>query len=258
MIRFSILISFLLIAAPALALPQRIVSLNLCADLMLLSLVDEGRIAGLTPLVRDPSLSPRPDISAPILPASIEAVLTVRPDLVVTTPWSGRLIAEALAGAGIAVVYLSGEDGLASGIEQLRTLGRAVGAEQAAERLIEEIDAAKAPAPHGGRAVAWQPRGLSAGPGTLAGDLLFAAGWQVVDPPGLRSLPLEALLVAAPDAILINRPAAGTSLGHRLFDHPALRALAVEELALPPGWTSCVGAWTPAAIARLRPAGPAG
>ena len=55
--RAGLLIGLLLIAAPAKAAPERIVSLNLCADQMLLALADRGQIAALSHLATDPGIS---------------------------------------------------------------------------------------------------------------------------------------------------------------------------------------------------------
>ena len=68
-----------------------VVSLNLCTDQMLVLLAPE-KIAALSTLARDPSLSyvaPQA-VQLPIVRASAEAVLRLRPDLVVAAPYGAQ------------------------------------------------------------------------------------------------------------------------------------------------------------------------
>src|SRR6478736_5435093 len=70
------------------ALPQRIVSFNLCSDQLILALADPGQIAGLSPYAANPVLSVTTAEGArfPRLDWSAESVVAARPDLVITGP----------------------------------------------------------------------------------------------------------------------------------------------------------------------------
>ena len=72
-----------LIAAHA-ETPQRIVSLNICTDELLLRLVEPSRVASVTWLSRDPSLSNIAALAAavPVNHGSAEEVIPSAPDLV--------------------------------------------------------------------------------------------------------------------------------------------------------------------------------
>ena len=78
------------VGAPAPVRPQRIVSLNACADEYLIALADKGQIAALTRFARDPSLSFYADKrrrTYPISQGQAEAVLALHPDLVIASPY---------------------------------------------------------------------------------------------------------------------------------------------------------------------------
>src|SRR3982750_1111810 len=78
--------------APAAGPAQRIVSLNLCTDELLLRLADPARIASVTWLSRNPG-SNVPDLAArvPINHGLAEQVLSADPDLVLAGPFPPRI-----------------------------------------------------------------------------------------------------------------------------------------------------------------------
>jgi len=78
----------LALAAPAAAAPQRVVSLNLCADQFLVLVLPRERIAALSPLAEDPTLSAVAEQARglPRVRPAAEAVLPLKPDLAVAGP----------------------------------------------------------------------------------------------------------------------------------------------------------------------------
>ena len=78
-------------APAAHASAARVVSLNLCTDQMLVLLAPE-KIAALSPLARDLALSFVAPQAAhlPVVRASAEAVLELRPDLVLAAPYGAQ------------------------------------------------------------------------------------------------------------------------------------------------------------------------
>src|SRR5271167_3350439 len=74
--------------ATAPARPHRIVSLNACADQYLIALADKDQIAALTQFARDPNLSfyAARARDYPYTHGQAEAVLALRPDLIVGSP----------------------------------------------------------------------------------------------------------------------------------------------------------------------------
>eukprot|EP01034_Spumella_vulgaris_P018901 gene18901-24162_t len=77
-------------AAKAPAVPQRIVSINLCADQLVLALADRGQIAGLTKNATDREMSGEAAAARgiPLLSNSAEQILAIEPDLIVGMPAS--------------------------------------------------------------------------------------------------------------------------------------------------------------------------
>ena len=89
----AIVLALLLAAAAASAKPQRIASLNLCTDQLLLMLVARERIATVTFLASDPATSYMADAAAGIAPnhGRLEEILPARP-----RPRAGRPLYHAL------------------------------------------------------------------------------------------------------------------------------------------------------------------
>lgn len=87
--------------------PQRIVSLGLSADEVLLDLVQPERIEALTYLVDDKGISPAAEKAAAVkgrVPSgSLEAVLAHNPDLVLVPDWTDLNFVELLRGAKVNV-----------------------------------------------------------------------------------------------------------------------------------------------------------
>ncbi len=77
-------------AAKAPAVPQRIVSINLCADQLVLALADRSQIAGLTKNATDREMSGEAAAARglPLLSNSAEQILAIEPDLIVGMPAS--------------------------------------------------------------------------------------------------------------------------------------------------------------------------
>ena len=82
------------------AVPQRIVSINLCADQLVLALADRGQIAGLTKNATDPEMSGEAAKAHGIalLSNSAEQILAIEPDLIVGMPASRSAALAALPG----------------------------------------------------------------------------------------------------------------------------------------------------------------
>ena len=112
--------------------------------------------------------------------------------------------------------------------------------------------------PSGRRAALYGPNGYTSGTETLSGEILTAAGWRnVAADLGLRwggNVPLERMVMAAPDLLISGDRYNGASQAEALLDHPALAA--IPRAAIEGGDWTC---GTPAvlrAIRRLREAAP--
>lgn len=234
-------------SAPAVAKvppPKRIVSLNLCADQLLLVLADRAQIAALTPLSRDRAMSAEAERarSWPVAKGSAENLLLLKPDLVISSPY--YQIPPQTKGH-FRQVSLADATSYPQIVEQVREVATALGHPERGEALIAKMNAAMAALPKsGGHPVAayYQRRGYMTGTGTLVDDLMQRVGLRnlatVLRKPVLSRLTLEEMVVAKPDYLIVETatdtvPDKGTEMLH----HPALKAMG--RLRLPEAWTVC-------------------
>lgn len=218
-----------LAAMPALAAPQRIVSINLCTDQLALLLAPE-RVVAVTFLARDPAMSTMAE-TARAVPHAIrghaEEVAVLRPDLVLGDPFGGGAARAMLERLGIPVVTIAVPDSAAGIAAALRQGGTATGTEARAEALVGalEADLAASPRRNGERAAFLYPNAFSTGPGTLADTALRLAGLRNAFPHhGYGALGLEQLMALAPDVLIVPRGGAGFSQATTLLDHPVVAA----------------------------------
>jgi iron complex transport system substrate-binding protein len=219
--------------APGVPLPQRVMSLNLCADQLLLALLPPERIASLTWLSRtegDPqqlSLARR----LPVNHGSAEEVFATRPDLVVAGQFTTSTTRALLRGAGVPLLELEPVSDW-EGIRRVtRHVADAVGARARAEQLLREMDVDLAAArdlrpAQPVRVMGWGGAGDDVpGRDTLFNTIIETAGAVNVAArtSGLGSFDLEQVLRARPQ--LLMRGEAYTS-------KPALRNMVAEHRVL--------------------------
>ena len=121
---------------------DRVVSLNLCTD-QLLVLLAPGKVAGLSSLSRDPTLS---FVSAeaarlPVVRASAEAVLRLHPDLVLGTRWGAQTTLAVLEAEGIPVLRLDLPADFPGIARQTRDLATVLGVPERGEALVRDMQA---------------------------------------------------------------------------------------------------------------------
>jgi iron complex transport system substrate-binding protein len=240
---------------------QRIASLNLCTDLLLLELVDSRRIASLSYWSADPSISYLADRTSGLhLNRGLaEQIVPRDPDLVLAGQFSDARVIGLLRKLGYRVEVVDVPLTLAGMRDHIIAFGTLVGEAAAANALADDIDgrldrlSAKSRQMHAGigrdpLAVVYGPQGVSPGRGTLMDELLSLAGFRnLAAEAGIVSygtLDLERLVMAQPDLLIVedlsdNRD----SVAHHALGHPVLAALFPGEriVELPPVLTACVG-----------------
>ncbi len=260
--RLNIVKSFLLLffkkevlLFPCLVLPSlpasaRVVSLNLCTDILLVQLAPE-QIAALSPLAHDPALSVVAAQAArlPWVRPDAEAVLRLHPDLVLAGQYGAQAAVGLLRERGVQVVAISEPTDFAGVTTQVETVARALGvpARGAAElaRMRARLRAVH-PRP-GGRAVFWQAHGFTAGPGSFTDAVLRAAGFSNAGTGAV--LGAEALAAHPPDVLVVAAAPSYPSLATDLLAHPAVAA--VRRLEVPPALLACAGPWSVGAVELL-------
>jgi iron complex transport system substrate-binding protein len=230
----------LVVSAPAPThadqIPQRIVSVNIASDEILLALVPE-RLIAVSVLADDPEVSAvvRQARAIPIrVNADAERIVDLRPDLVVIGGHSFH-VASQLRQLGIRVVTIEGFESIAW-IEQLiRGLGQAAGVPARADRLVTEMQerirrveerVAARPRP---RVLTYARSGYTDGRRTIIDDVIrLAGGANVAADLGIvggRQISLEQVIVADPDAIVMNASQRTPSFQSEFLGHPALRTV---------------------------------
>ena len=249
------LAAILLLVAPAAAetgKPARIVSLNLCADELVLRLADPGRVASVTWLARDPRGSNVADLArdVPVNRGLAEEVVPLRPDLVLVGAFTTRTTTALLRRLGIPVLELGAPESLDAAYAQIREVASRIGEPARGEEMVRGMQAAFAELPqapaHRPTAIVLRPNGFTAGRGSLVDEILGRAGLDNLaarlTPDRMGQLTLEDIVTARPDLLVINASADGLpSLADELLHHPALARRAGRSVALPTRLWACAG-----------------
>lgn len=233
--------------------PRRIVSLNLCADQLLMLMVPRERVAALTYLAGDPDVSAMAaeGKTYPGVRSEAEEVLGFDPDLVIDGEFTARPTADLLQRLGRRVERI----GMSSDVEGIRANVRRIAeltdSEVAGGRVLAELDrrlAVAAPRPGEKRptALVYFLGGLVAGRETLADAALSAAGFDnlatVRGVVGLGAYPMEALIAAPPDLLVLGNGAEEyATVAADNLRHPALARLLerIAHVSLPPNLLVC-------------------
>lgn len=229
-------IAALVIAAPALAAPARIVSLNPCLDTAVIHLADREQIAALSHWSGDPTTTTIYDMAKgiPLSQESAEEVILFKPDLVMTSRHSSLATRNALARLGIRTELFTEPQTVEESLAQVRRIAALIGQEDRGEAMVARIQEALAQAapPPGAKpvtAVIFQRNGFSTGAKSLVGEMLERTGYvNVAARYGLKSwgnIPLEPIVADPPQALLAGRVEEGTpTWADRILRHPALAA----------------------------------
>ena len=268
--RWMVALACLLISC-SLSAQQRIASLNLCTDLLLLELVERERIASLTYWAADPELSYLADraVGLPLNQSLAEQIVPQRPDLVLAGQFSDVRVIALLERLGYPVAVMDVPLTLAGMREHILAFGELVAEPEAARRMADALDhqlgglssraraleSAEGSAP---LAVVYGPQGVSPGTGTLMNDLLALAGYRnLAAEVGIVSygtLPLEQLVRAQPTLLIVDDLSTNAdSIAHHALRHPVLAGMFTPEqiLELPPSLTACVGPGAVDVVERL-------
>ncbi len=246
--------------------PSRIVSINLCADEMLLALADRDQIASVTWLAHDPTMSWAVE-QAHGIPAnrgSVEEVLLFEPDLIVAGVWSTPATVAALERLGLPLVKLDHPANLEAVVAQIHRLALAVGRVARGEQVVDEmlmrmrrVERAASPV----TALYLQQNGVTTGAGSLADDLLRRAGLTNVAATRTASsyatYSLEALVMDPPDLLVVDDlRGSDPALANQIPQHPVLQRAFGEmrTLAVPGQAWSCGSPFIATAVEMLAAA----
>lgn len=246
------------LSAPAYAdtRPQRIVSMNLCTDELLMRIVDPARIAGITYLSKQPVNAPLGlDHIASKLAVNhglAEEVIKLKPDLILAGTYTTPTAVALLRSLGYRVEIFTGEKTLDDARANIRKLGALTGDTGKAEQVIADFDARlaqlQAEIPSGEKPV-FADIGVNnyiAGNATLYAEIVNAGGYrtlgQALGFSDYRNVPLEQVLTLRPALISTATPWTNPpSMSTMALGHPALRALVArtQQVTIPERYTTC-------------------
>jgi iron complex transport system substrate-binding protein len=220
--------------------PQRVASINLSADEVLSAILPPGRLVCVTRWADEKGTSNVvgriPADVHRLVKADLEQLVALRPDLVVVSEYTDADFLKLLERSGLQFHRMQGINSIPGVRAAILELGRVVGEDDAARRLVVRFDAilaevrrriagSKPP-----RVLYWSSS-MTAGADTAIGALIEAAGGinvgremgvSGIAPPGA-----ERAFVADPDVVLVGTwPQAREAL----TEHPLLREMrAVRE-----------------------------
>ncbi|ASJ71824.1 ABC transporter substrate-binding protein [Granulosicoccus antarcticus] len=231
---------------PALLSEQRlprVMSTNLCADMLLLGLADASQIVSLSYQSQDPKRSSQASLARNFASnqASAEEVIASQPDIVLASRrWQAQHQVRLFERFGINIINVPYPKDWASIFDSLEQIGEAIGrGARAAEliadtqRRLQQVEASSAAR----SALYLRGNGGTAASGTFI-DALFQAlavsnkaseygvtGWGRVS--------LESIVLDPPDAFMLSRTEHDTSLARSgVIRHPLLRDLLFSKPVL--------------------------
>lgn len=189
--------------------PQRIISLDLCADQYALKFADRDQILALSPEAKLNISSMRAAADGlPTVRPLAENILVLQPDLVIRSYGGGPNIEHILEDAGIPVLTLGWAPDVETVMQVIETTANGLGASEEGKTVTKQMRQrlANLRRTEPTRKVFYMTvSGYTTGPGTLIDDMFLKAGHQNFNQtPGWRSLPLEDLTHDTPDLIALG------------------------------------------------------
>lgn len=216
--------------------PRRVISMNLCTDQLAMMVAAPGQLYSVSNLASDPSMSMMAKEARAYKPnhGLAEEVFLMQPDLILVGAMTTRTTVAMLERLGFPVVEFPFENSFADMRANIKRMGEVLHRPERARELLErfDVDLARLQERQGPRRTGalFHANSYTSGSGTLANDVLKAAGLDNIAVQfGLRGtakLPLEKLIIAAPDLIVTDTTwEESPALAQQVFAHPALRAL---------------------------------
>lgn len=217
--------------------PQRIVSQTLGTDEILLAICPVERVVALSDLAEDENYSNAVDEARRIPNRTTEGpeqILQFKPDLIFVASYSRAETVELLQASKAPVFRFANFNSIADIKANIRTVGYATGADDAAEKLVLKMDeglaAVRARIPKSEsplRVMSYDQRGYTAGSNTLFDDVVRAAGAvNICAEQGIRGfarINSEKILEWQPDFLITSaNRGKEKSVRDRLLEDPAV------------------------------------
>ena len=227
------LVALFLWATSTHAEPQKIVSLNLCTDQLLMLLADPDQIASLSKIVDDPhvSLLAQKSVEFQKNRGDAEEIFIDNPEIVVAGVYTEKATVQILQSLGVRVEIFPIEQNFDDIVENIRKMGLLVGHLDRAERMIDDfnirLEELRSGITERPRAAIYSANGYTTGTDTMSGQILKTAGFRnITEEVGMSfggTLPLETLVMLQPDLVITGKEYPGHSRSEEILKHPALR-----------------------------------
>ncbi len=255
-------------------MPRKVVSLNLCTDILALSLADPAQMLSVSHVAADPVSSPVAQQAEKyhLNHSGLEEILALKPDLVLASVYTAPDKLAALEQAGIAVERFGYAQDFADIRHQIAQMGKVLGRKPQADAQIAEIDQTLAASQHGAApvtALLYEPNGYTSGTGTLADETMRHVGIINLGAKdkklGGGRVSLEDLIRLQPDMVIEPEFYAKPALAYQNYHHPVMEALTKEQgrgqagrgmhkISVPGRYWSCGSVYTLEAVKILRDA----
>ncbi len=206
--------------------------MNLCTDQLAMLLADPGQLLSVTRVASDPLSSPMTDEARkyPLNNGRAAEIFLMAPDVVVAGSFSDPVVVAMLRRLGLRVEQFPITSALEDIPAQLRRMGEVLGQPERAEAMARGAEARLAAYRKargtGPLAAFFYANGYALGPGTLAHDIVTAAGFanlsETLGFSGGGRLPLETLVLNSPDVLISGQPYPGASRAEDVASHPVL------------------------------------
>ena len=225
------------LANEANAKPQRIVSLNLCTDQLVLMLAKAPNIAAVSYLSHDPVNSYMASVARdfPATHGRVEEILSLEPDLILAGRFTSQGSVAFLKRTGYRVVILDLPEDFPGIRAQVRHLAAVLEEEERGNALLSDMDrrlerARLAASADRRTAAFYLPNGYTAGSGTSVHAILTAAGFRnkvaELGVTGTVVLPMERLMASSPEVLILSSFGdGGSSIAEEGLRHPAFARL---------------------------------
>ncbi len=224
------------------AAPQRVHTLSLGHDEIIVALIGAKRLAGIGSFSADPVYS---NVAAevkdlPKVRREAEAVLSLNPDLLIASKFTSQDLLDRISGAGVPVVKTSLESSALGNIPNILLLGCMLGADDRAQALAVQVKErtvfvavrVQERVPDNARVSVLSIAKFSdtidaAGKGSTEGGIIEAAGGvdaaAVAGIEGHKPISLESIAAMRPDFIILTQPEdSGAKFRDELYAAPAL------------------------------------
>ena len=165
----------------------------------------------------------------PINNGAAEEVVLLKPDLVLAGTYTTRSTVQLLQELGYRVEIFPPINSIQDAQDNLLRMGALLDRRDAAQQMADALEPLinpPAPPADAPRVALYYPSGATSGTDTVPGTLMRAAGLNnIAAEKGLpfgRHMPLEELVMADPDIVVIGQPYNGHARATELLSHPAL------------------------------------